>query len=145
MTYIELASLTCNKTVLILLLIFSLANCEVKEKVSSRVLIEDFQISTGFIPKFDFMGLCVDQSGKELLYYADPITRKAIYFRDFKDSLWYTIDIAFAADYLEEILGINVISVDSICLLSRKKVLSMNRYSEKTGLIDLQQLTKNQY
>ncbi len=129
---------------LCVLIIFSIAiGCGVKEEANQYEFKELFQVNMSFYPKF--MGICPAENNREYIYYADPITRKEIYFKDFNDSLIHSLKIDFVYKQMDEIIAINVINIDSIYLSSRTKALLIDKRGQQLDLINLEKLSPAAY
>ena len=122
-------------------LIFYSCNSNVSSILNVKEIIN---FNVGFNPESRFTGSFLDKiSGKEIIYFAEPITRKVIKFYDIKGKIQDSTSLIELSKATSRINSLKVISKDTILFFNFNQIIAVNRYGKIWKRIDLKELTFN--
>lgn len=130
------------KNIYLLLTSFCIINLSCHKK-QNYTIEKDFTFNVGFVPSPKYINTFFDiESGRELLYFGDPVTKKTLKFFNFDGLLIKEVPLLETIKLLGEIDVITVISLDSIVInsLYTNKIVIINGKGESWKLHDLNKL-----
>lgn len=108
-----------------LLLVVTLISC--KKNVDKEIIKTTVTFKTGYEIRSLFTGVFKDKTtNQELVYFAEPVTKKKIKFFDLDGHIKDSIDLKAIATDISDVLSISVFSKDTILFCTYDKIVAVN-------------------